>query len=36
MSPIDLSLIVGPAGGVVLLWIGHVLRAWLRHRHGAP
>lgn len=35
MGP-DLPIILGPVIGGALVWIGHALRAWLRHRHGAP
>lgn len=32
----DLPVIFGPVVGGAILWIGHAIVVWLRHRHGAP
>jgi hypothetical protein len=36
MSPSDLTLILGPVVGGALAWAWHLVRVWMRHRHGAP
>jgi hypothetical protein len=31
----DLTVIAGPVVGGALIWAWHLVRVWMRHRHGA-